>query len=73
MVRRTMEYQDLYGNQNFGAGRLSDPTTVAATTDDQTQTWSVAPQAPVCRQILCSSYLAETSSSRTKRMLGMHL
>ena len=39
-----MEYQDPYGNQNFGGGH---PTTVAATMDDQAQGWSVTPQAPV--------------------------
>src|SRR6266576_1700483 len=57
-VRRTMEYQDPYGNQNFGGDH---PTTAAATMGGQTQTWSVAPQAPVlvCCQILCSLYPAE--------------
>jgi hypothetical protein len=50
-----MEYQDPYGNQNPGG----DPATVPATMDGQTQTWSVAPQAPVCCHLLCSLYLAE--------------
>jgi hypothetical protein len=52
----TMEYQDPYGNQNLGGDH---PTTVAATMDGQAQTWSVAPQAPVCCQILCFLYPAE--------------
>src|SRR5882757_44870 len=57
-VMRTMEYQDPYGNQNFGGDHT---TTVAATStmDGQTQTWSVAPQVPVCCQILCYLCLAD--------------
>src|SRR6266852_2188720 len=56
MARRTMEYQDPYGNQNLGGDH---PTSVAATMDGQTQTWTVAPQVPVCCHTLCSLYLAE--------------
>ena len=51
-----MEYHDPYGNQIFGGDH---DTVVAATMDGQTQTWSVAPQAPVRCQILCYLYLAE--------------
>src|ERR1700733_9269041 len=55
-VGRTMGYQEPYGNQNLGS---EHPISVAAAMGSQTQVWSVAPQAPVCCQILCSLYLAE--------------
>src|SRR5216684_1128068 len=56
-ARRAMEYQHPYENQTLGG---SYPPGVAAAMDGPSQVWSVAPQAPVCCQILCSLCLAKT-------------
>src|SRR5216684_1365794 len=55
-ARHAMEYQHPYGSQTLDG---SHPPGVAATMDAQNQVWSVAPQAPVCFQILCSLCLAK--------------
>src|SRR5258707_9885753 len=55
-ARDAMEYQHPYGNQTLGG---SHPPGIAATMDGQSQVWSVAPQALVCCQILCSLCLAK--------------
>jgi hypothetical protein len=71
-VRRTTEYQDPYGNQNLGGGH---PISVASAMNGQAQTWSAAPQAPVCCQIFCFLYLAEILlyHSRIRTMSGIYL
>ncbi len=62
-----MEYQEPYEDQNLGGDH---PIGVVAPMDGQTQVWSVAPQAPVCCQILCYSYLAEIQLKQDQENVG---
>ena len=61
------ESVDPYANQNVGGAH---PGGIAATAGYPTQAWSVAPQAPVCTQILCSSGLAEPSLQQYQENVG---
>ena len=45
-----------YANQNIGGAH---PPDINATVDHPMQAWSVAPQTPVCSQIICSLGLTE--------------
>jgi hypothetical protein len=56
-----------YANQNVGGAHPAD---IAATVGYPTQAWSVAPQPPVCTQILCSSGLAEPSLQQYQENAG---
>ena len=58
---------DPYANQNVGGAHPAD---IAATAGYPTQVWSVAPQAPVCIQILCSSGRAEPSLQHYQENAG---
>ena len=67
MVRYTTEHQGPYENQTLGGNH---PISIAAAMDNQTQVWSVGPQALVCYHIAALRHSLKSSSSR---MLGMHL
>jgi hypothetical protein len=63
----SQESVDPYANQNVGGAH---PAGIAATAGYPTQAWSVAPQAPVCTQIICSSDLAEPSLQQYQENAG---
>jgi hypothetical protein len=63
----SQESVDPYANQNVSGAH---PVGIAATVGYPTQAWSVAPQAPVCTQILCSLVLAEPSLQQYQENAG---